>query len=102
MSQATAGTSGPPIGDVVWPAGTPCKPQFMIIGAPKCGTTSLYTYIASHPEVQRPALKELIDCDLQNLKILAELLYRLDSSPDSSLSTSPSASVDLRGNQPLS
>ena len=36
-------------------------------------------------KVQRPALKELIDADLKNLNILAELLYRLDSSPDSML-----------------
>lgn len=36
-------------------------------------------------KVQRPSLKELIDCDLQNLKVLAEILYRLDTSPDSML-----------------
>lgn len=31
----------------------------MVIGAPKCGTTSLHGYIANHPQVQPPALKEL-------------------------------------------
>ena len=31
----------------------------MIIGSPKCGTTSLFDYVASHPDVQRPALKEV-------------------------------------------
>ena len=36
-------------------------------------------------KVQRPALKELIDADLKNLNVLAELLYRLDNSPDSML-----------------
>ena len=36
-------------------------------------------------KVQRPALKELFDADLANLKVLAEILYKLDSSPDSML-----------------
>ena len=36
-------------------------------------------------KVQRPGLKELFDADLVNLKILAELLYKFDSSPDSML-----------------
>ena len=44
---------------VVWPEGEPCRPSFMVIGAPKCGSTSLYDYIASHPNVHPPAVKEL-------------------------------------------
>ena len=36
-------------------------------------------------KVQRPGLKELFDADLQNLKLLAEALYRLDTTPDSML-----------------
>jgi hypothetical protein len=34
------------------------KPNFFIIGAPKCGTTSLYTYLAEHPNVFMPEWKE--------------------------------------------
>lgn len=33
-------------------------PNFFIIGAPKAGTTSLYTYLAAHPRVFMPNLKE--------------------------------------------
>lgn len=36
-------------------------------------------------KVQRPGLKELFDADLANLKLLAELLRRLDKTPDSML-----------------
>ena len=34
------------------------KPNFLIIGAAKCGTTSLYHYLRSHPEVFMPERKE--------------------------------------------
>jgi hypothetical protein len=34
------------------------KPNFLIIGAAKSGTTSLYHYLRSHPEVFMPARKE--------------------------------------------
>ena len=34
------------------------KPNFFIVGAPKCGTTALYEYLRSHPQVFMPALKE--------------------------------------------
>jgi hypothetical protein len=33
-------------------------PNFFIVGAPKAGTTSLYAYLAQHPEVFMPAVKE--------------------------------------------
>jgi Sulfotransferase domain len=35
------------------------RPNFFIIGAPKCGTTSLANYLRDHPKVFFPALKEL-------------------------------------------
>jgi hypothetical protein len=35
------------------------RPTFLIIGAMKCGTTSLHHYLRLHPEVQLPQLKEL-------------------------------------------
>ena len=34
------------------------KPNFFIVGAPKCGTTALYSYLASHPEVGMSRNKE--------------------------------------------
>lgn len=33
-------------------------PNFLIIGAPKAGTTSLYDHLRAHPDVFMPALKE--------------------------------------------
>src|SRR5438046_517218 len=29
----------------------PPRPTFMIVGAPKCGTTALYEYLQTHPQV---------------------------------------------------
>lgn len=34
------------------------KPDFFIVGAPKCGTTAFYTYLRNHPEVFMSPLKE--------------------------------------------
>ena len=34
-------------------------PNFVVVGAPKCGTTSLYHYMAEHPDVFVPERKEL-------------------------------------------
>ena len=34
------------------------KPNFIIVGAAKCGTTSLYHYLKQHPEVYMSPLKE--------------------------------------------
>lgn len=33
-------------------------PNFFIVGAPKCGTTALYEYLRTHPNVFMPELKE--------------------------------------------
>jgi hypothetical protein len=35
------------------------RPDFFIVGAPKCGTTALIAYLKQHPEVFVPARKEL-------------------------------------------
>lgn len=35
------------------------KPDFFIVGAPKCGTTALYEYLKSHPEIFMPKVKEI-------------------------------------------
>ncbi|MFK7830549.1 MAG: sulfotransferase [Congregibacter sp.] len=34
------------------------KQRFFIIGAPKCGTTALYSFLSAHPSIFMPALKE--------------------------------------------
>lgn len=34
------------------------KPNFFIVGAPKCGTTALYAYLRPHPNIFMPELKE--------------------------------------------
>lgn len=34
------------------------KPNFFIVGAPKCGTTALYTYLAGHPDIGMSKDKE--------------------------------------------
>ena len=39
--------------------GQPARPSFMIIGAEKCGTTSLYQYLRKHPSVLTPIEKEI-------------------------------------------
>ena len=33
-------------------------PNFFLFGAPKCGTTALYEYLRTHPNVFLPRLKE--------------------------------------------
>jgi hypothetical protein len=35
------------------------QPNFVVIGAPKCGTTSLHHYLSQHPDVYVPQRKEL-------------------------------------------
>ena len=34
------------------------KPDFFIVGAPKCGTTALFRYLTAHPAVFIPEIKE--------------------------------------------
>ncbi|HEX3236562.1 MAG TPA: sulfotransferase [Gemmatimonadales bacterium] len=34
------------------------KPGFFIVGAPKCGTTALYEYLRTHPNIFMPRIKE--------------------------------------------
>ncbi len=44
------------------------RPNLFVVGAPKCGTTSLYEYLRTHPRVFLPELKELhyLDSDFPN------------------------------------
>jgi hypothetical protein len=39
-------------------------PDYLIIGAQKCGTTTLFNYLSNHPQVSNPAKKELHYFDL--------------------------------------
>jgi hypothetical protein len=34
------------------------KPDFFIVGAPRCGTTAMYEYLRQHPEIYMPEWKE--------------------------------------------
>lgn len=34
------------------------RPDFFIVGAPRCGTTSMYEFLRAHPQVFMPANKE--------------------------------------------
>jgi len=34
------------------------KPNFFIVGAPKCGTTSMYQYLSQHPDIFMSKIKE--------------------------------------------
>ena len=36
-----------------------CSPDFVVIGAEKCGTTSLFQYLSQHPEILSPIEKEI-------------------------------------------
>lgn len=37
----------------------PKKPNFLIVGAAKCGTTSLFEYLRQHPDIYMPPCKEV-------------------------------------------
>lgn len=41
------------------------KPDFLIIGAQKCGTTSLFYYLSQHPDLNIPKEKEIHFFDLE-------------------------------------
>jgi hypothetical protein len=47
------------------------RPNFFILGAPKCGTTSLAEWLSSHPEIFMSRLKEphFFNTDMQNSKV---------------------------------
>lgn len=57
------------------------KPDFFIVGAPKCGTTSLHAYLRAHPQVFMPASKEPhqfgTDLDFQKNRLSDEAYLRL-------------------------
>ena len=56
------------------------KPNFFIVGAPRCATTSVYTYLKQHPDIFLSLLKEPIffgsDLTRQPLAISGEEAYQ--------------------------
>ena len=46
------------------------KPDFFIVGAPRCGTTAMYEYLRQHPEIYMPERKEphFLGSDLRVLR----------------------------------
>lgn len=51
--------SRPELAQVEWNSAKLRSPDFIIIGSPRCGTTSLYKYITSHPQILPAANKEI-------------------------------------------
>lgn len=43
-------------------------PNFLVVGAEKCGTTSLYQYLKQHPDIYLPAKKELHYFSYEDIK----------------------------------
>lgn len=50
-------------------------PSFFIVGAPKCGTTALYSYLREHPDIFLPDLKEphYFSTDLPGLRVTTDM-----------------------------
>ena len=50
------------------------RPDFFIVGAPKCGTTAMYKYLKQHPEIFMPERKEIhfFGTDLKSKYFLRE------------------------------
>ncbi|MEO1352345.1 MAG: sulfotransferase, partial [Cyanobacteria bacterium J06635_15] len=46
------------------------KPNFFIVGAPKCGTTALFTYLGEHPDIYIPETSETLESQLGGKKEL--------------------------------
>src|SRR5262249_53369576 len=55
------------------------KPNFFIVGAPRCATTSMYTYLKQHPQIHLSLLKEPLffatDLTIQPLAVTDEASY---------------------------
>lgn len=53
-------------------------PDFIVLGAPKCGTTAVFRYLSSHPEIYIPKVKEehVFATDMQPQKPYQMTSYR--------------------------
>ena len=49
-------------------SGRECRPNFFIVGAPKAGTTSMYSYLAQHPDVYLCPVKEPNHFSVKSIK----------------------------------
>jgi hypothetical protein len=49
------------------------RPQFFIVGAPKCGTTAMCHYLSQHPEIFISTPKEPHFFDTELFKVNAQL-----------------------------
>jgi hypothetical protein len=70
------------------------KPDFLIIGAARSGTTSLFHYLAGHPQIAVPETKEIHFFDLQYEKGIA---WYLDCVGKSAKENRSGASSTVRG-----
>ena len=66
------------------------RPDFFIVGAPRCGTTALYTYLRRHPDVFMPDLKEPhhFCTDIKSVNIVKSLdkyLRLFDMAPENAV-----------------
>lgn len=65
------------------------KPQFIVVGAPKCGTTALHTYLRRQPGIFVPDLKEphffAKDIPIRRRLDAAQYLALFEEAPASSL-----------------
>jgi lipopolysaccharide transport system ATP-binding protein len=66
-------------------AGGRALPDFVIIGAPKCGTTSLFSYLVHHPLVLGSATKEVHYADREANVARGERWYRAWFPPTATL-----------------
>ena len=74
--------------------GEPRVPDFYIVGAPKAGTTAMYEYLRTHPDLYLPERKELryfgSDLDIRDRQPLSEkqyLAYFAHASADARIGT---------------
>ena len=74
--------------------GTPRVPDFYIVGAPKAGTTAMYEYLRTHPDLYLPERKELryfgSDLDIRDRQPLTAeqyLAYFAPAQPDALIGT---------------
>src|SRR5262245_29668254 len=52
------------------------KPDFFIVGAPKCGTTAIFEYLAPHPEVfLAPKEPHFFGSDIRSIRQVNEAEY---------------------------
>ena len=65
------------------------KPNFFIIGAPKCGTTSLSVYLSEHQEIvmSHPKEPHYFSTDIENGRMTDQSKYLACFAQDKTLAT---------------